>query len=69
MVLRRFKGQFIKVLKCMYEEYLPELAQRQESDIQAVRTLLEHYLVNGQYLKEPEGRAMPRVDLSSVIKA
>lgn len=37
--------------------------------IQAVRTLLEHYLTNGHYNVEPEGHSMPRVDMSSYQRA
>jgi hypothetical protein len=37
--------------------------------VQAVRTLLDHYLTNGQYNVEPEGRSMPKVDMSSYQRA
>jgi len=30
----RFRGQFVKLLKSMYEEFLPELARVQGSDVQ-----------------------------------
>jgi hypothetical protein len=30
----RFRGQFIKLLKCMYEEFLPELGKSKEADVQ-----------------------------------
>jgi hypothetical protein len=36
---------------------------------QSVRTLLEHYLVHGQYKQEPEGHSMPRIDISSYQRA
>lgn len=65
----RFRGQFVKVLKCMYEEFLPELGRSKEEDIQAVHTLLEHYLTHGQYNVEPEGRSMPKVDMSQYQRA
>jgi hypothetical protein len=57
--------QFVKLLKCMYEGFLPELAQSTGPDVQPMRILLSHYLENGVYMEEPEGSRMPRVDLSS----
>lgn len=108
----RFKGQFVKVLRTMHDEYLADLAQSQESELQvrvlapfwilqsslraclslfttaplppketplplyilllllqAVRTLLAHYLQNAQFRTQPEGRAMPRVDMSMYARA
>jgi hypothetical protein len=35
--LVRFRGQFIKLLKCMYEEVLPELGKSKEADVQVCR--------------------------------
>jgi len=61
----RFRGQFIKLLRCMHDEFLPELARSSDPDVAPLRTLLAHYLTRTVYLQEPEGRAMPRVDISS----
>jgi len=62
---RRFRGQFIKLLKCMHETFLPELLRCTEPDVQPLRTMLAHYLEHGQYNQEPDGSRMPRVDMSS----
>eukprot|EP00798_Chlamydomonas_sp_ICE-L_P006572 gene6572-3224_t len=63
----KYRGQFIKLLKCMYEDFLPELGKLSASDpdVLPLRTLLEHYLTSRQFEQEPEGRAMPRIDISS----
>ena len=61
----RYRGQFVKVLTCMHESFLPELIKCDEPDIQPLSTLLKHYLYDGQYGKEPEGRRMPKVDVST----
>ena len=53
----------------MHESYLPELATCQELDVQPTRTQLDHYVMHRQYLKEPEGRAMPNVDESAYFDA
>lgn len=53
----------------MHSHFLPELARCTEADVASVRTLLEHYLTNGVYAKEPEGRNMPKVDMSQYSRA
>ena len=66
----RYRSQFIKLLRCMYEDFLPELGKKAatDPDIQPLRTLLEHYLTARLFEKEPEGRAMPKVDISSLFE-
>lgn len=66
---RRFRGQLIKLLRCMNETFVPELAMCRDPDVQPTRTQLEFYYTNRQYLKEPEGRAMPNVDESAYFDA
>jgi nucleoporin GLE1 len=61
----RYRGQFVKMLTCMHEGFLPELSRCTEPDIQPLSTLLKHYLYDGQYAKLPEGRQMPKVDIST----
>jgi len=65
----RFRGQFIKALRTMHDDFLADLSRVQESDVQAVRTLCAHYLQNAQFRTQPEGRAMPKVDMSSYSRA
>ncbi|MEW5300917.1 MAG: hypothetical protein WDW36_003809 [Sanguina aurantia] len=66
---RGYKGQFIKLLQCMHDTFLPDLARCSEEGVQAVRTLLEHYLSQSQFQIEPEGRKMPDIDMSTHMRS
>ncbi len=65
----RYGGEFVKLLQVMHQHFLPELSRSKEAEVQAVRTMLDHYVTSGVYMVEPEGRDMPRIDMSSVNRA
>ena len=63
---RRFRGQFAKLLQCVQRDFVPELRRSSDADVAAVATLLDSYISDGAYRKPPDGRDMPRIDLSSM---
>lgn len=44
--LHSFRGQFVKMLKAMYDEYLPELANSKEEDVQVGQCKPAGYFVS-----------------------
>lgn len=54
------------MLRLIHAEYIPTLKRSADADVAAVAVVLESYISDHKYLKEPEGRAMPRVDVSSL---
>ena len=53
----------------MYGRLLPELQVALRRDQPEIVLQLELYCTKKQYLNEPEGRAMPRVDESTYYRA
>ncbi|KAG2495219.1 hypothetical protein HYH03_006825 [Edaphochlamys debaryana] len=62
----RYRGQFVKLLACMQREFVPQLRKAEGDDIGALATLLDSYVIDGLFRKAPEGRDMPRFDMSSL---
>ncbi len=65
----RYRGQFVKLLRCIYDDFLPALASCQDPDVEGPATLLKLYCMKRRYMDEPEGWAMPRIDESSYTRA
>lgn len=66
---KEYRNQFIKVLRYVHEVYLSELMKKNDADSRSISTRLQTYLDRQQFLQEPEGRSLPRVDDSSYCRA
>lgn len=62
----RFRSQFVKVLQLLATEFMPTLRRSQDADVASVAVVLDAYITDAKYRQEPAGRAMPRVDASSL---
>jgi hypothetical protein len=60
-----------QVLAHISQHYLPALEAKatKDADLRAVGTRLMTYVTTQQYKKEPEGRALKKVDESSYTRA
>jgi len=61
--------QFGKVLEVVRSDFLPRLAASGEKDMAPLLTRLGNYLGTAQHAQQPEGRALPDRDESSLRKA
>lgn len=59
-----FRRQFLKLLRLVAAEWLPDLARR-DDDAAAVAARLKAYLEDRAYEKPPEGLNIKKSDLSS----
>ena len=59
-----FRRQFVKVLRLIYDEWLPDLGTH-DDDAAAVATRLRTYLDDRLFERPPEGLAIKRTDVSS----
>eukprot|EP00898_Chlorokybus_atmophyticus_P000090 jgi/Chlat1/1081/Chrsp110S01544 len=66
---RQYERQLMKLLAAVHDEFLPKVAVTNDPDARAVMTRLQTYLLSQQFLQEPEGRFLPKTDLSSTLRA
>lgn len=64
-----YNVQFMKLIKCIEEDFLRELERQDDPDSKAVYTRLQTYLTSKAFMNAPEGRNIPQHDLSSYDRA
>jgi nucleoporin GLE1 len=64
-----YRGQFMKLLRCVHSDFLSQLSASGDVDARAVYTRLATYLDAGRFGQPPEGRTMPATDASSRERA
>ena len=60
---------FVRLLQTIVSHFVEKLKSNNDPDARAVVSRLETYVHTHKFLQEPEGRSMPRTDLSSMLKA
>ncbi|KAK4265356.1 hypothetical protein QN277_026418 [Acacia crassicarpa] len=65
---RRYKSQFLKMLKVVSDNFLVDLKQK-EPELTMIIVELQSYIEDKKFLKEPEGRSLQSNLLSSVMRA
>ncbi|MCO5578266.1 hypothetical protein L7F22_032105 [Adiantum nelumboides] len=63
-----YKKSFMRLVHVITTRFIVSLKQQDDPDSRAVVSRLETYIVTKQFLREPDGRSMPRTDLSSSLK-
>lgn len=56
-------------MQVIYQSFVPELDRCGDPDVAMVRVQLTTFIAGREFDKEPEGRAMPRVDMSKYQRA
>ncbi|XP_054805414.1 mRNA export factor GLE1 isoform X2 [Prosopis cineraria] len=65
---RRYKSQFLKMLKVISDNFLVDLKQK-EPELTRIIVEIQSYIEDKKYLKEPEGRSLQSNLLSSIVRA
>ena len=63
-----YQKAFVKLLNVIVVDFIGSLKQQKDPDSRAVLSRLETYIGARQFMKEPDGRSMPKSDLSSALK-
>ncbi|KAH7446956.1 hypothetical protein KP509_01G084100 [Ceratopteris richardii] len=63
-----YNRSFMKLLDAIVTQFIVALKKQGDPDSNAVVSRLETYIATKQYLKEPNGRAMPRTDESTSLR-
>ncbi|XP_028760840.1 protein GLE1 isoform X2 [Neltuma alba] len=65
---RRYKSQFLKMLKVISDNFLVDLKQK-EPELTRIIVEIQSYIEDKKFLKEPEGRSLQTNLLSSIMRA
>ncbi|XP_061346988.1 mRNA export factor GLE1-like [Gastrolobium bilobum] len=57
-LFRRYKSQFLKMLKVISENFLVQLKSRQAPELTKTVTEIETYIEDKKFLQEPEGKSL-----------
>ncbi|RMZ54613.1 hypothetical protein APUTEX25_002199 [Auxenochlorella protothecoides] len=66
---RAYRGQALKLFEVVHRDYLARLNACEDPDARANFTRIKTFLEERAYLAEPEGRALPKFDTSSIDRA
>lgn len=69
MLHASYGRQFLKMLRVVVDEFVPELDRLRDPEAGAARTRLEMYWTNSRYRSAPEGRTIKASDESAAVHA
>lgn len=66
---QQYRRQFLKLLVALQQNFLVKLQAQRDPNLSAVLTQLDTYLSSREFSRVPEGRALPKEDMSAHEKA